>query len=55
MSERGSWVVTCRASGETFEIFHCENMELAKECPYWIVETAAEYSDRINNDMRRRA
>jgi len=55
MSECTSWIITCATTGLTFEIFNRENMEKAKECPFWTVETAAEYLGRINADIRQRS
>ena len=52
MSKPGSWMITCLATGEVFEVFDRADANKAKESPFVKVETAAEYLGRINREIR---
>lgn len=55
MSSPGSWMITCIATNEVFEVFSREDADKAKESPFVKVETAAEHLGRINREIREGA
>lgn len=52
MSRPTTWMITCLATGEVFEIFDRANARKPMESPFVKVETAMEYLGRINRDIR---
>jgi len=52
MGSPTTWMITCIATGEVFEVFDSEDARKAMESPFVKVETAAEYLGRINREIR---
>ena len=47
-----SWMCTCIASGEVFELFTKEDASKARDSGLFKVEEAAEYLGRINREAK---
>ena len=52
MSGLTTWMITCIATGEVFEVFSAKDAEKAKQSPFVKVETAIEYLGRLNREIK---
>ena len=52
VSRPTSWMITCIATGEVFEVFSANDAAMARKSTFVRVETAIEYLGRINKEIK---